>query len=137
MTGAHFEGTILTDADFTGAVVTGVNFKNTTYYGFTSEQLYSTASYQSGELRGMKLSGNDLSGWDFAGKNLSGTRFGEFYEFDEDPYPANLNNADLRGANLTDVDFLAVAAVAADLTFADLRGATDVARRGLDAADRV
>ena len=42
-------------ADFSGAVVTGASFDNTTVGGFTKEQLYSTASYQTKNLTGVEL----------------------------------------------------------------------------------
>ena len=46
----------------------GADFRDTTVRGFTAEQFYSTASYQSGDLSGVVLSDDDLSGWSFAGR---------------------------------------------------------------------
>ena len=43
----------LTGADFTGAEVRGASFYSTTDSGFTAAQLYSTASYQAGDLTGI------------------------------------------------------------------------------------
>jgi hypothetical protein len=37
--------------------------------------LYSTATYQQGDLSRMGLRSNDLTGWSFAGKNLTGVSF--------------------------------------------------------------
>ena len=61
----------MTDADLSGAIVKGAWFVDVTSSGFTSEQLYSTASYQQKDLAGINLSSNDLSGWDFAGQDLT------------------------------------------------------------------
>jgi len=94
LTGADFAGSALLGTGFGGAVVRGANFWDTTRLGFSSAQLYSTASYQTGDLTGVALGDNDLSGWDLAGKNLM---------------HASLWNAVLAGT---------------DLGLADLRGAT-------------
>ena len=53
--------------------------------GFTASQLYSTASYASGDLTGIGLGGNDLTGWNFANQNLT--------------------NANLCGSTLTNANF--------------------------------
>jgi uncharacterized protein YjbI with pentapeptide repeats len=84
---------MLWNTDFSDAIVTGAGFGETTGGGFTKEKLYSTASYQAKDLRGIRLEQNDLTGWNFSGQNLS--------------------NAALEGAVLT----------RADLTGADTRGA--------------
>jgi len=73
--GADFERAYLTDADFSGAVVSQAFFEDTTGTGFTATQLYSTASYQSGDLSGIELCDNDLRGWHFTGKNLTDADF--------------------------------------------------------------
>ncbi len=93
LTNASLYGAILTGADLTGAEVRGVNF--TRYYtgdpgGITATQLYSTASYQAHDLRGIKLSGYDLAGINLVGQNLAG---------------AELINANLTSAALTYADF--------------------------------
>src|SRR5687767_8482001 len=61
----------LTGATFTGALVRGAYFDQTTSYGFTAAQLYSTASYQNRDLPGISLAANNLSGWNFAGQDLN------------------------------------------------------------------
>ena len=68
--GADFSFATLTNSDFKHAVVSGADFGVTT--GFTKAQLYSTASYQAKDLRGIGLGENDLSGWDFSGQHLAG-----------------------------------------------------------------
>jgi uncharacterized protein YjbI with pentapeptide repeats len=68
---------LLAGADFAGAIVKGAIFTRPADGGFTADQLYSTASYQQGDLRGVYLGANDLTGWDFAGKDLSGASFRE------------------------------------------------------------
>ena len=86
---------ILTNANLAGAVVTGAGFHATTSNGFTKEQLYSTASYQQRNLRGIGLSGNDLTGWDFSGQDLTGADFRS----------STLTNANLAGAMVTGASF--------------------------------
>ena len=103
LTDAWFCQATLTDADFSGAVVNGAHFANTTSQGFTAQQLYSTASYQTADLSRISLGYNDLSGWDFAGQNLAQARFNY----------ADLTDDDFSGANLA----------GAYMGFADLRGA--------------
>ena len=72
LTGAGLQYATLTQADFTGAVVAGANFS---YTALTSSQLYSTASYQAKDLRGIGLSNNNMTGWNFAAQNLTGATF--------------------------------------------------------------
>ena len=50
---ATFYGTSLINAGFSGTVITGADFSYTS--GFTASQLYSTASYASGNLTGIGL----------------------------------------------------------------------------------
>ncbi|MCH8045405.1 MAG: pentapeptide repeat-containing protein [Planctomycetes bacterium] len=88
---ADFSGATFTDADFSGALVARASFKDTTSRGFTAEHLYSTASYQSGDLSHMNLEFNDFSGWSFAGKNMTDTLL----------FGATLTAADFSEANLT------------------------------------
>ena len=94
LSNASFDSTVLANADLSEAVIAGVSFRDTTSRGLTSDQLYSTASYQEKNLSGVDLGHNDLSGWNFAGQNLA--------------------NGSLIDARLTDADF----------TGADLRGVT-------------
>src|SRR5262245_16569271 len=82
LTNADFSGATLGGADFTGAEVRAAGFAVTPYYfgrpfvsGITFTQLYSTASYQAHDLRGIKLSGNILAGGNFAGQNLTNADF--------------------------------------------------------------
>jgi uncharacterized protein YjbI with pentapeptide repeats len=95
LTDAHFSGATLTDADFTDADVRSARFDYSTSMGFTSAQLYSTASYQSGDLTGISLDDNDLTGWNFAGQNLTNAVFRN----------ATLTNADFTGALLRKASF--------------------------------
>jgi uncharacterized protein YjbI with pentapeptide repeats len=61
--------------------------------GITLPQLYSTASYQQRNLRGIGLVNNNLTGWDFSGQDLTGVRFDSSRLTN-----ANFSFADLRGA---------------------------------------
>jgi uncharacterized protein YjbI with pentapeptide repeats len=93
---AGFYRATLANADFTGASVRGVNFEGAVYRGFTAAQLYSTASYQEGDLRGIEFRGDDnLTGWNFAGQNLSGASFNNATLTN-----ANFANAKITGTNL-------------------------------------
>ena len=53
LTHAYLDYSTLTDANFSGAIVKGASFDHTTSTGFTASQLYSTASYASGDLTGI------------------------------------------------------------------------------------
>jgi uncharacterized protein YjbI with pentapeptide repeats len=66
----------------------------------TKEQLYSTASYQEKNLRGIGLSSSDLSGWDFSGQDLTNAYFGS-----DVLNEARLTNANLAGAIVTGASF--------------------------------
>jgi uncharacterized protein YjbI with pentapeptide repeats len=129
LTGATFFVSRLTNAEFAGANVAGAGLYGATEFGFTKEQLYSTASYQAKDLRGIRLSAvpvgysldSDLSGWDFSAQDLTGASF----------VYANLSGADLSGATLINGRFSGVQNLTyfeanlrnADLTAADARGA--------------
>ncbi len=79
LTDASFQNATLTGADFTDAEIRGASFYSTTDTGFTAEQLYSTASYQAGDLTRVYFGNNDLTGWSFAGQNLTGAGFEILY----------------------------------------------------------
>jgi uncharacterized protein YjbI with pentapeptide repeats len=83
----------LTNAVFTNAIVKGAGFANA--LGFTSSQLYSTASYHAQDLTGIALSYDNLTSWSFVGQNLTQGVF----EY------ATLTGADLSDANLSWTDF--------------------------------
>lgn len=114
-----FGNSQITDMDLSGSTIEGVSFSGTTTRGFTDLQLYSTASYQDGNLRGLNLSSNDLTNWNFTNQNLSGSIFSG----------VKLQDANLSGANLTDVTFGATFN-GTILNGADTRGAS-----GLDLTD--
>ena len=123
LTSASLDYSTLTNADLTGAVVTEGDFSNTTSRGFTAEQLYSTASYEAKNLRGIRLSGNDLTNWDFSGQDLSEAAFyyrGVCCAIDR---TANLTGANLSRANLTNALLDSSTLTRADLTDAVVSGA--------------
>ena len=87
-------------------IVKGASFAYTTSKGLTKEQLYSTASYQAGDLAGIWLHGNDLTGWNFAGQNLTDATFGSSTLLNADVSGADLSSADTRarrGFNLAEI----------------------------------
>lgn len=91
LTEANFYQALVLDADFTAAVIRGASFSAISDSSFTAQQLYSTASYQDGDLRGVVLAENDLSGWDLSQKNLEGSGFAG----------ATMTGIALSGANLS------------------------------------
>jgi uncharacterized protein YjbI with pentapeptide repeats len=95
LTNASVWQTVLTNAILAGANVTGTRFFDTTRFGLTKEQIYSTSSYQAKNLRGIGLDGNDLTGWSFSGQNLAGASF----------FHSTVSNVDFTGAILTGTYF--------------------------------
>ena len=96
LTNVSFSNTNLTDTNLTDSNISYVDFSNTTSYGFTKEQLYSTASYKNKNLTGIKLISNHLISWDFSGQDLTNSSF---------------LSSDIRGADFTNsiinyVDFI-------------------------------
>jgi uncharacterized protein YjbI with pentapeptide repeats len=79
----------------TDALVAGTNLTNITVRGFSREQLYSTRSYQTGDLEGIVLNRNLLASWSFRDKNLNRAQF----------VNSNLTATDFTAASLTDADF--------------------------------
>ncbi len=112
LTGAKLDGAVLTNTNLSGAVVVSASFDSATSNGFTAAQLYSTASYQEGNLYGICLMDNDLSGWNFASKDLSKAKFGR----------ADLSSANLSGANLTKASFMGATCKDTDLSDAGVAG---------------
>jgi uncharacterized protein YjbI with pentapeptide repeats len=108
LTRADLRISSLDSADLTDSIVTKANLGDTTSYGFTKEQLYSTATYQAADLQGVGLSQNDLTDWNFQGQNLTG---------------ADLNQSSLRGANLTGANLTGALLNSSRLTRANLDGA--------------
>ncbi len=107
--GAYFISANLANADFTNAIISYADFTSTVQYGFSAEQLYSTASYQSKTLQYVSFEYNDLEGWNFSGQNLTRANFSI----------SSLINADFRNANLTNAIF-----GAPNLSGTDFRGST-------------
>ena len=105
----------LAGADFTDALVAGAQLNQS----FTMAQLYSTASYQAGDLRGIALGGVDFAGVNLAGRDLSGT---------------SLSRANLSGANLSGAVVSSGSLAESVLTNANLSGA-DLANANLAGSD--
>lgn len=97
LTGAQFEGANVQGTQLAGAIIIGANFREATSHGLTKEQLYTTASFTSRNLRGTVLRNNDLTGWNFAGQNLTDANFEDSVLFD-----ANFTDATIAGADFED-----------------------------------
>ncbi len=126
LTGAQFYYAMLTGANLSAALVAGADFG---YTNLSGSQLYTTASYQARNLRGIGLSGNDLTGASFSGMNLASAAFSSGTLAGANLSGANLTGADLSyatltGANLTDANLANTVLGGANLSSADLRGAT-------------
>lgn len=87
---SQVNGAKLLSADLTGADISGADLGGTTRFGFTAEQLYSTANYHDRNLAGVDLSYNDLSAWSFVEQNL----------VDSDLGLSNLSETDFSKSNL-------------------------------------
>lgn len=100
LTGASFQNAQLAGANLTGAILAGADvsaaqFESTT--SLTKEQLYSTASYQSKNLQGIRLWNLNLDGWDLTHQDLTGANFDAAVV-----RGANLEGARIAGASFND-----------------------------------
>jgi uncharacterized protein YjbI with pentapeptide repeats len=95
LTNANLSNAFLTDANLTGATIAGADLILATSRGFTSAQLYSTASYEAKNLTRIRLSINDLTAWNFASQDLSSTNLSS----------STLTSASFQGANVTRAAF--------------------------------
>ncbi|MCY2953390.1 MAG: pentapeptide repeat-containing protein [Planctomycetota bacterium] len=132
LTDADFDGATLAITVFTGADLAGANFRTANLanadltdawiaqadfsaaLGFSPAQLYSTASYESHDLHGVRFGGSVAA---------SGAL-----------NPDNLGNWNLAGQDLTDSLLASANSANTDLTGADLRGAPGLTRSRLAVA---
>jgi uncharacterized protein YjbI with pentapeptide repeats len=132
LSGANFTRAWLASANMAGAAIVGARFQGTSSQGFTKEQLYSTASYQEKDLRGIGLGGahprdyysdyplpHVLTGWDFSGQNLTGAEFSLAWLIDADFTGADLTGANLRSAVLFRAKFVGAVVTRADFNNLD------------------
>ncbi len=117
LTNANFSGANLTDGSI-GDMVSGANFSNAvirgaTVWGLSKAQIYSTASYQTGDLTGIYFYSSQTN-WNFSGKNLTGATF---------QGAVDMSGSSFAGANLTDVNLSYVSMQNANLSNAVLAGA--------------
>jgi uncharacterized protein YjbI with pentapeptide repeats len=90
LTGTELSSSALLDAEFKDATIT-----ECTLSGLAKEQLYSTKSYQHGDLRGITFLQSNMSGWDLSRCNLTACRFSHCY----------FENATFEDAVITSVHF--------------------------------
>jgi uncharacterized protein YjbI with pentapeptide repeats len=112
LSGANLQGSQLTNADFTDAIISGADF-STTHGGLSPGQIYTTASYKTGQMQNVRLSYHDLTGCDLSGKDLSGSKF----------YLGNLTDADMSGAKLSRANFQGATLAGVSFAGADLTNA--------------
>lgn len=132
----------LTDVLMTDAIVSGTSFRGVK--GFSREQLYSTASYNAGDLRGIEFQYIDMTGWSFSGKdiaesslrdaNLSNADFNRAVAYQTRFNSAGMSNASFREANLMGANFSGAILEGADFVDAEIRGADfgSTVSRGFD-----
>lgn len=114
LTNANLSDSRLSEAIINGAIISGANFSDTTSKGFKKEQLYSTASYQSGNMQKINLRHNDLTDWNLAAQNLSESNLSY----------ATLTNADFHGTNLENASFASSTITNANFSNATILGAS-------------
>ncbi len=123
LTNAVISTTAIRDTIFTDAIINGAHLPGTgnNGYGLTPEMIYSTASYQQGDLTGISFGDQWLHGqtWDFSGQNLSSASFAG-----TDMYGVDFSNANLTDASFRDASINSGSLVGADLTGANFRDAT-------------
>ncbi len=123
LTAVDFSQSQLAGAQFAEAMIDGANLSGTTDLGFTLYQLYSTKSYQDGDLRFVSLSHNRMAGAEFASYDLSQADLSLSVLSDSDFTRAQLFGADLRGSNLANAKLTSANLAGARLVTASLVGA--------------
>ncbi len=122
LTNADISTTAIKDTIFTDAIINGAHLPGTgnNGYGLKPEMIYSTASYQQGDLTGISFGDQWLHGqtWDFSGQNLSSASFAG-----TDMYGVDFSNANLSGASFREANLNTGSLVGADLTGANFRDA--------------
>jgi uncharacterized protein YjbI with pentapeptide repeats len=121
LAGARFgPGTTLTGANFAGAVVRGANFDTDPSLSpaslLTLDQLYSTASYQARDLRGIGFGGSHLPGANLAGQDLADANFNGSHLPAANLSRANLANVNFQGAGMTGANLSHAAITNADFS---------------------
>jgi uncharacterized protein YjbI with pentapeptide repeats len=107
LSNANLSQAHLDAADMTDAVVNGANFHSVAdqFDSLTKEQIYSTASYKSRNLAGIRLTECELNGWDFHGQDLTNARFSSSFLYEANFRGANLYGANFRGARFRNTVF--------------------------------
>ena len=117
LSNAFLYSATLTNANFTNATVTGGSFGTTS---LTSSQLYSTASYQAGNLQGIDLDSNNMTGWNLSGQNLTNANLIWVTVTNANLTGANLSNANLGGGTLTNANFTNATVTGANFGYTSL-----------------
>ena len=94
LSNAYLAGAVLTNANLSNAQVSNASFSAST---LTSSQLYSTASYEAGNLQGIAIADNNLNGWNFFGQDLTNASLSY----------GTLTNVELSNATVVGADFAA------------------------------
>ncbi|MCA9212054.1 MAG: pentapeptide repeat-containing protein [Planctomycetales bacterium] len=116
---SSFRRAQLQDADFTNAIIAGAAFNEP---ALTSEQFYSTASYQTANLNGIAYSAN-VAGWDLSSQSLQDAVFTTANASGATFAGSDLSRAVILSANLNGTDFSDAMLSGAMLSRSDLAGA--------------
>jgi uncharacterized protein YjbI with pentapeptide repeats len=129
LSNVRFIDSTLANANLANAVIAGASFYKSIKVGsmISAQQLYSTASYQSHDLRGIVLYQNDITGWDFSRQRLDGANLGS----------ATITNANFSQASLVDVNFAGAGVTSANLRGADARGAGNISASAANFANGI
>ena len=166
--GVNFEAANLENAslrgDFTGANFTDVDLSHSTIYGRSqlfsgvgSDQVYSTASYQNRDLRGVRFAATPLffflvdpfplTGWDFSWQDMSGAilsradatggvNFSNARLHDADLTTIRLDaDTNFRGATLSSAELMLASAAEVDLSGTQTLENSDFRRANLQSAN--
>jgi uncharacterized protein YjbI with pentapeptide repeats len=129
---ADLSGANLTEADFTASTLTGANLTATNVTRavladskLSNDQLYSTLTYQTGNLDGIVFGTRNgrrctLTGCNFAGKSLQQARLDYCGLPNANFSNANLTGASFYGGTLTDASFAGATIVGTSFTYTNL-----------------
>ena len=110
---ANFEGADLTQATFVSSPLADSNFNDAliseaSFFGrskLTAAQLYSTASYKSGDLARVRFFDQNMIDWQMTEKDLSGSRIERSSNNGANYSGSNLNRSWMEGQSMRNVDF--------------------------------
>jgi uncharacterized protein YjbI with pentapeptide repeats len=127
LTGADLSSMNLTSTNFTGATfspatslanstVQNANFEFAVSKGLAPAHLYTTASYLSRNLTGLRMGRNNLTGWDFSSQDLTSASL-SYATLSANFSRANLTSVSFLGSDLRNTNFTSANLTGADFSF--------------------